>query len=90
VELKEYRRAIEDCSRSLHNSSEFWQDFVNRGSAYAMLGEYHRAIEDYRTAIRHGGTHDQLRRVIAAVQKEAERSAVAHVGRTVTKPDRNR
>lgn len=82
VEMKDYARAIQHCSTSLHNSNEFWQDFVNRGSAYAMLGEYDLAVEDYRSAIRRGGNHDRLRRVIRAIQEEAERPRVNHPGQS--------
>jgi len=70
VELAQYQDAIAVCTRSIENSSEFYQDYVNRGAAHAMTGAYGAAIADYREAIRRGGNRQQLRRVINAIQTE--------------------
>ncbi|MEQ8690202.1 MAG: tetratricopeptide repeat protein [Pseudomonadales bacterium] len=75
VGVKAYLRATQHCTRSINNSGAFWHDFVNRGAAHAMLGDYDQAIIDYRSAIRRGGDHAQLTRVILAIQKEQAKQA---------------
>jgi len=70
VELAQYQKAVEICTRSIKNSSEFYQDYVNRGAAHEMIAAYDEAIADYQEAIRRGGNRQQLRRVINAIQTE--------------------
>ena len=47
----EYEKAIEAYSRAIQHSPENYGAYVNRGSAYDMLGDFGKAIADYTTAI---------------------------------------
>ena len=46
-ELKDYNKAIADCSKSIELDPDDLKVYQNRGDAYCNLGNYDEAIKDF-------------------------------------------
>ena len=49
--LRLYHRALAHCNRALRLRPKMWQSYNNRANAYFGLGQWDRAIKDYKRAV---------------------------------------
>jgi tetratricopeptide (TPR) repeat protein len=57
VKLKNYRGAIEDCTKAIDLKKQYEEAYVCRGNAYCSIKNWQLAIEDLNYAIRLGTTN---------------------------------
>lgn len=50
-DLKDYKRAIDDCNKTIELKPRYSEAYNNRGCAYYDLGQYEEAISDFSKAI---------------------------------------